>query len=253
MVCGCLDQGSNPGGGLVLTTGPPGKSCVILLFALNKKRTKNYRAFANTVKHQIIWTKWTKLLTYYFPQILQIKDETENQNKWLVGMVIQTNPPRPEAWANVTPTPWILYSNYENTPSPFLNKLGLYFYLSKKGQYRNSMNQKLTNLPVNRGFIVKVSLWKCITQGDQKTTWKRLKFLSWSWVGLLFLLFLFFFLLSGWLLLGNWRNCWCHTRICPSEANKTLLDVICHSALTTQPGLTSLTQGLGKRKEQEKC
>ena len=82
---------------------------------------------------------------------------------------------------------------------------------------------------------------------------KHLKFLSWSWVGLLFLLFLFFFLLSGWLLLGNWRNYWCHTRICPSKTNKTLLDVICHSSLTTRPGLTSLAQGLGKRKEQEKC
>jgi len=191
------------------------------------------------------------------PHILFSPDSPNKRWNWEPEQVIGG-----DGDSNKSSTPWGLgqcNSNslnpilYENTPSPFLNKLGLYFYLSKKGQYRNSMNQKLTNVPVNHGFIVKVSLWKCITQGDQKTTWKRLKFLSWSWVGLLFLLFLFFFLLSGWLLLGHWRNCWCHTRICPSEANKTLLDVICHSSLTTQPGLTLLTQGLGKRKEQEKC
>ena len=302
--------------GRSLTTGPPGKPCAILIFALNKNRTYNYRAFANTVKCQIKWTKWTKPLTYYFPQILQIKDETENQNILLVGMVIQTNPPCPEAWANVhlTPTPWILYS-MKTLQDPSSTNLGFTFTLVRKanglgrslgwedplekemathsncpgnpiawkipwteeaGRLQSTGSQKVrhdgatslslsrkantetqwirnSNLPVNCGFTLKVSLWKCITQEDQKTTWKHLKFLSWSWVGLLFLLFLFFFLLSGWLLLGNWRNYWCHTRICPSKTNKTLLDVICHSSLTTRPGLTSLAQGLGKRKEQEKC
>ena len=114
-----------------LTTGPSGRSCAILILALNKNGTYNYRAFANTVKHQITWTKWTNLLTYYFPQILQIKDETENQNKWLVGMVIQTNPPHPEAWANVTPTPWILYS-MKTLQAPSLTNLGFIFTLVRK-------------------------------------------------------------------------------------------------------------------------
>lgn len=62
----------------------PLKPSLVLFFTSNENKTWSYRAFANTVKHQVAWTEWTKLLPYYFPPG-SLNKRRNSQPKHIIG------------------------------------------------------------------------------------------------------------------------------------------------------------------------
>lgn len=141
-------------------------------------------------------------------------------------MVMITNLPYPEAWANVHLTQ--LPSSPSHIPNPLLNNCWLcfYFYLGKMGVNKNSVNQKPTVFQLIVGLPFGSLYSNVFLKMEIRKLPENLKFQGWSWVGLLLLLLSFFLSLVRFSQLGNWRNSLCHAK--PVFQRPVRLYYVCH-------------------------